>query len=266
MQEYQATKHLYAELIPLKSKPETIINEFVANFSIPLDCSFITSERLFQIFCHKSFTHENRDFEKSNERLEFVGDAVLDLIISEKIFEKYPEKAEGELSKLRSSLVNEQSLTYLAEKLKLSRHILMGRGELKVEGHKKSSLLSDTFEALLGGIFLDHGFEKARSFFDEMLVFLTIKHNFEFISEKALQEFDAKTKLQEIVMEKYKQVPTYKVSDSKEGNETIFEVEFMVGDICISKMSGSSKKKTMQNLAQKILNENLLTQYSEKLC
>lgn len=266
MQEYQATKHLYAELIPLKSSPKEIISEFAKNFTIPVDCSFINEERLFQIFCHKSFTHENREFEKNNERLEFVGDAVLDLVVSKKIFEKYPEKSEGELSKLRSSLVNEQSLAKLAEKLNLSAHILLGKGELKVSGHLKSSLLSDTFEALLGAIFLDHGLDKTQEVFTEMLAYFKTKHDFEFISEVALKEFDAKTKLQEVVMEKYKQMPTYEVSDLKNGKDTVFEVEFKVGDITISKMSGNSKKKTMQNLAQKILNENLLNKYSEKLC
>ena len=101
-----------------------------------------------------------------NEKLEFIGDAVLGLLVGNKIYALFPDKSEGELSRLRSALVNEHLLSIMSEKLALGEYLLLGMGELKEKGNEKKSILSDTFEALLGGVFIDHGFKGAEEFFD----------------------------------------------------------------------------------------------------
>lgn len=266
MQNYQASQFLYGELIPLKIGTEEIRAKFSEKLDISLDLSFLSVERQFQVFTHKSFTHENKDFKLNNERLEFVGDAVLDLLISDLIFKKFMDKSEGELSKIRSSLVNEKSLAEVAQKLELGKYILLGRGELKLKGHEKKSLLSDVFEALLGAIYMDHGYPKAQSFFQDLLSYLEEKFQWNFLDLRSLENFDAKTKLQEIVMEKYKEVPTYEAAERIENKESTFTVKAFVKGVEIAELSGPSKKKTTQALAKKILDENLLEKYSEKLC
>lgn len=266
MKDFQASQYLYTELIPLKVPPLEIKNEFSKKVNLPIDTSFLSVERLFQIFSHKSFTHENPSFNLNNERLEFVGDAVLDLLVGGQIFKRYPESSEGELSKLRSSLVNEKSLADFAFKINIGAHVLLGKGELKLMGHEKASILSDTFEALLGGVYIDHGFEKTESFFDDLLEYLNEKHRFDFLSSASLELFDAKTKLQEITMKDFKEVPIYHVEDVTNDDGPKFKVQIFIKDQLISSLLGDSKKKTMQKLAQKVLDEKLLEKYSEKLC
>ena len=266
MKEYQASQYLYTELIPLKTPPTEIRDKFSSNLNLPINCSFLSSERLFQIFSHKSFTHENQNFELNNERLEFIGDAVLDLLVGQKIFERYPDHSEGLLSKLRSSLVNEKSLAKIASKINLGAYVLLGKGELKLAGFEKKSILSDTFEALLGGIHIDHGYSKTQQFFDELLAYLRERHNWDFLSAESLENFDAKTKLQELTMKEFKEIPRYEINELPGESDPQFEVQIFLKDQMISKMSGSSKKKTMQILAQKVLDEELIKKYSEKLC
>lgn len=266
MKKYQASQYLYTELIPLKTPNDKIRVEFSKKVNLPIDCSFLSTERLFQVFSHKSFTHENQGFELNNERLEFVGDAVLDLIISEKIFSRYPDKSEGELSKLRSSLVNEKSLARVSDSIGLGSYVLLGKGELKLTGFEKSSILSDTFEALLGGIHLDHGFEQVKRTLEELLTYLSERYQWDFLNAESLVNFDAKTKLQEITMKDFKEIPRYVVEEVKTSKQPQYEVKIFIKDQLISSLAGSSKKGTMQALAQKVINENLIKKYSEKLC
>ena len=258
MKEYQASQYLYTELIPLKTSPNEIRDEFARRMNLAIECRFLSTERLFQIFSHKSFIHENPKFEVDNERLEFIGDAVLDLIIGEMIFKRYPEKSEGELSKLRSSLVNEKSLAMISEKLNIGAFVLLGKGELKLSGFEKTSILSDTFEALLGGIHIDHGYLKVFEFFSNLMVYLNEQHHIDFLDAESLENFDAKTKLQELTMKECKEVPRYEVEELKNDNETQFEVKMFLKTKLISSMTGVSKKKTMQALAQKVLEEKLI--------
>jgi ribonuclease-3 len=250
----QITFYLNETLLPFAHTKEILFEEFSKNVNLPIDTSFLTPARLFEIFTHKSFHHENNRSTPHNERLEFLGDAVLDLIISDKLIRQYPEKSEGDLSKLRSALVNENSLSSMSRKLKLNQFILLGRGELKAEGFSKDSILSDVFEALLGGVYLDHGASKAFDFFDEILRFLTDKHDFVLMSDKHLNQFDAKTKLQELVMKDYKVTPNYEINEVNNN----FEIQFKINEVVIAEHTSISKKKGMQELARKILNEELL--------
>jgi ribonuclease-3 len=250
----QITYYLNETLLPFAHTKEILFEEFSKNVHLPINISFLKPSRLFEVFTHKSFHHENNKSTPHNERLEFLGDAILDLIISEKLIRQYPDKSEGDLSKLRSALVNETSLSFIASKLKLNQFILLGKGELKAQGSSKDSILSDAFEALLGGIYLDHGAQKTFEVFDEILLFLKDKHDFVLMTDTHLKQFDAKTKLQEIVMKDYKVTPSYEINEI----DNNFEIEFKINDFTIAKHSSISKKKGMQELARKILNEELL--------
>ena len=213
------------------------------------------SEPMISSLIHKSFKHENSiDFDH-NERLEFLGDSVLQLMISEKLMAKFPDFSEGQLSKLRSALVNESSLTRLANIMGLSPFIFLGKGELKEQGHLKNSILSDTFEAYLGALYLEFGYKECVSFIDKLLDAYLVKHQKEFIHAELTKTFDAKTKLQEITMSKFKQTPEYRCETVKEKGQEKFSISVYVDQKKLGELVHLSKKKGMQELAKIILEE-----------
>ncbi|MBD64231.1 MAG: ribonuclease III [Halobacteriovoraceae bacterium] len=248
----QISKNIFDELIPLnpKNKVREIQNFVAKTVADNSDLPELDSHILTQALTHKSFAHEVSHELENNEVLEFLGDAVLDLIVSEKLMELYPNVSEGKLSKLRSSIVNEKSLTTFSEALKLGQFLLVGKGELKSDGHMKSSLLSNAFEAVIGAIYKNKGLEAARSFFYETVD----KADQDTWSLESLESFDAKTRLQEMVMKKYQTLPEYK----SESVDDEFKIKCFIRNQEIAQVTHSSKKKGMQELAQKILNENLL--------
>jgi len=132
-----------------------------------LDHTFARPELLATALTHSSFANERGDIANHNERLEFLGDAVLELCVSEEIFARYPESPEGELTLLRSQLVNEGSLAAMAKALRLEEHIRLGKGEENQGGRARPALLSDVFEAVIGALFLDGGYAAARRFVAE---------------------------------------------------------------------------------------------------
>lgn len=211
----------------------------------------LASERVTKAFTHKSFAHELGNTLAHNEVLEFLGDAVLELVVTEVLLENYPTLEEGKLSKLRSSIVNEKTLSSLAQTLKLSEFILVGKGELKSKGYEKSSLLSNTLEALLGAIYQEHGFMKAKEFF----IKLTQNLGEDIWSLDTLLQFDAKSRLQELTMKKFKITPRYECTNS---DDQSFAITCFLGETLVATHSHISKKKGMQELAYKILNEQLL--------
>ena len=216
------------------------------------------SPNLFTALVHKSFKHEKNVIEKNNEKLEFLGDAVLELIISEFLFQSYPDKSEGDLSKLRSAIVNETTLTEIAKHIDLGRFILLGKGELKEKGYEKESLLSDTFEAILGAIYLDQGLDKTVLLFGKLLQDIKTKTGHDYLSENIILSFDAKSKLQEIVMKKYKTTPRYEAHEIESAQGKVFEVTLIVGEKTFGKTQHASKKKAMQLLAKEVLEKNIL--------
>ena len=208
------------------------------------------------VFGHKSFVHENiNGLFESYERLEFLGDAVLQLIISQKLFKKFPDFTEGDLSKMRSALVNEQILSQLFSVLNLENYILLGRGELKENGHLKTSIQSNVYEAILGSLYVEEGMESAEAFLDETIRLFEQKFNKVFFSIDITKSFDAKTKLQELVMKKYQTLPKYNI---KEVNGSMFEITLEIDKQQVGKVQNASKKKGMQVLAKKILEKNIL--------
>ncbi|MEN8264751.1 MAG: ribonuclease III [Nitrospirota bacterium] len=192
---------------------------------------------------HKSFAHENqKKIIPFNERMEFLGDSVLELIISEYLFSSYEDYNESDLSKMKAYVVQESTLAETSKALDIGSYLRLGKGEEMTGGREKPSLLADAFEALLAAIYLDGGFKKARLF---VLANLTNK-----IDELAKNNFifDFKTKFQEVVQAEFGVLPKY-LTHKEEGPEhrKTFEVKVYIND----KYLGSGKGKTKKAAAQK---------------
>ncbi len=234
---------------------EDLINYFVKNIDIDkFDYQFKSKDLLLRAFTHKSFAHEAKIDLKNNERLEFLGDSVLSLIISEYIFKHYKDVREGDLSKLRSSIVNEETLYEFAKYLNLSKFVLIGKGELLGKGYEKKSILSDCFEAILGAIYLDSDFSTTQK------VLLDFIQNFESNNYKVFiedldQTKDPKTRLQELIYKKYKVYPKYEAFELKDQN--LFKVTLKIEDKDILTITNQSKKNAMALLAKETLAKEL---------
>ncbi len=136
-----------------------------SNFEEQIGVDFKNKDLLKQAFVHRSYLNENRDFPLGhNERLEFLGDAVLELVITDYLFVKYPEKPEGEMTSLRSSLVNSNTLFSVGQTLKINDFLLLSRGEAKDTGRARQYILANTMEAIIGAIYIDQGYESAKKF------------------------------------------------------------------------------------------------------
>jgi ribonuclease-3 len=199
---------------------------------------------------HKSFVNENPELEREdNERLEFLGDAVLDLAVGHLLMESFPVRSEGELSKRRAAIVNEQGLSDVATELRLGEWLFLGRGEEQTGGRRKASLLADAFEAVLAAIYLDGGFDAA---------FGVIRRLFAGrmgAGEKPGGE-DWKTQLQELVQAEMRTVPRYiVVGEHGPDHEKTFEVGVQVGGRELARAHGRSKKEAEQRAARRALEE-----------
>lgn len=198
---------------------------------------------------HKSYANETRlSSLDHNERLEYLGDAVLELGISDLIMHHFPESNEGDMSKLRASVVNETTLSEIARALELGKYLFLSRGEEQCLGREKNSLLADALEAMLGAIYLDGGypvaFKTVSGLFKEMIVRATRED----ISR------DYKTKLQEEAQLRFKLIPQYRlVSESGPDHEKTFEVHLVLSGKKISQGRGKSKKQAEQIAAQEAL-------------
>src|SRR5919109_4987319 len=212
-----------------------------------LEYRFHRLELLNQALTHRSYVHEQRAPAQHNERLEFLGDAVLDLVISDYCYRRFADLSEGELSKLRASLVNEGNLAGIARRLQLGSYLLVGRGEELTGGRAKASLLADTLEAVLAAIYLDSSLAESyqvilRCFQDDLDTVLNDGHQ------------DYKSELQEYTQEKFACVPTYVVvREQGPDHEKIFEVEIAVGGQFHGFGAGKSKKEAEQEAARRVL-------------
>jgi ribonuclease III len=220
------------------------------SLQISLAYSFNDINLLRQAMTHRSFVNEHLGSKlKHNERLEFLGDAVLNLSLSTMLLDQYPDLPEGHLSKIRAGQVNEKSLADLSLQLGLGGYLLIGKGEERTGGREKPSLLADTFEAVLGAIYLDGGFNSALSF---------IKSLFQSQFEKAntFSTQDYKTLLQEYCQGKLKTVPDYKVfREEGPDHKKIFFVEVIIQGQVISIGKGRTKKDAQQKAAEKALGQ-----------
>lgn len=203
---------------------------------------------------HKSFANEQSggasSVQTDNERLEFLGDAVLDLALSDILMNRFADNTEGALSKKRASLVNEDSLARLAAELKLEESIRLGKGEAKSGGLQKPRILASTLEALLGAVYTDGGFEAAKlavaKLFESRLI--------EISGTEGDFSSDFKTRLQERVQESFKNTPTYHVeTESGPDHDKIFEISVKVDGEVLATGTGKSKKAAEQDAAKKAL-------------
>lgn len=198
---------------------------------------------LKQALCHSSYANEHRQEQlHDNERLEFLGDAVLELISSDHLFHQHPDMPEGKMTKLRASIVCEPTLALCAKEFNLSKYLLLGKGEEHTGGRTRNSIISDAMEALIGAIYLDGGFASAKEFIDHFIL-TDIEHKKLF--------FDSKTILQEIVQRDYKEEEIhYEIIDEKGPDHAkIFEVKVKIGTWTAGIGSGSTKKAAEQEAA-----------------
>lgn len=207
---------------------------------------FDNREFLEHALRHSSFVNETPDKDvQDNERLEFLGDSVLSLIISHLLIDRFPDLNEGNLSKIRSSLVNENQLSGIARKIELGEFLRLGRGEVQSGGQDKNSILADGLEALLAAVYLDGGFHQA---------FDVVKRHFSDILD-GLALFDElqdyKSRVQEIVQATGQSSPLYRiVREAGPDHDKTFEAELTIGDISFRGI-GKSKKTAEQAAAQK---------------
>ncbi|MBQ3092375.1 MAG: ribonuclease III [Clostridia bacterium] len=204
---------------------------------------------LANALCHSSYANEHRAHHvKSNERLEYLGDAVLGMISAEYIFNTYTELPEGEMTKLRASIVCEQSLFEFAQEIGLGQYLLLGKGEINGGGNKRPSVLSDAVEAVLAAIYLDGGIEAAKDF---ILEFIICKAD---MIAKGHKLIDYKTSLQEIVQKNHQETLSYhlKAESGPDHNKT-FVIEVHINSNPIAVGEGRSKKLAEQAAAKAAL-------------
>jgi len=197
----------------------------------------------------QALTHRSYSRGSNNERLEFLGDSVLNLVISENIYLREPEASEGELSRIRAALVKEEALAQVARDMGLGDYINLGGGELKSGGYRRSSILSDTLEAIIGAIYLDGGFDAAR----ESTTALYRNYLRNLPDSSSLK--DDKTRLQEHLQSKQIELPEYKVVQTVgKSHDQVFTVTCRVDSIALeSTGKGLSRKKAEQDAAHKAL-------------
>ncbi len=210
-----------------------------------------TDLRLLQkALIHASFAFEQSEDCKNNETLEFLGDAVLDLVVGYILFQRYPEMKEGELTKFRAALVNEIHLAEMARKIELGRFLFLGKGEEASSGRNKSSILSSAFEAVIGAIFEDGGYDTVTE---------RVEHYFlPSITEKKeeLLVADAKSRLQERLQERHNEAPQYRL-DAEEGpsHQRLFRVSVVFRGEVLGQGAAGSKKEAEQRAAAAALQE-----------
>ncbi len=210
---------------------------------------FKNKNLLKQAFCHRSFLNENPELGlEHNERLEFLGDAVLELVVTEYLFEEYPDKPEGELTNWRASLVNAKQLSRIAQDLQFNDFLLLSRGEEKEGGKARQYILANAFEAFLGAAYLDLGYDKCRAFLRKHL----IKDLSKIIAEGLFR--DAKSFFQEEAQEKAGITPVYKVlKDWGPDHDKHFVVGVYLDKQLVAEGEGSSKQEAEEQAAKKAL-------------
>ncbi len=205
-----------------------------------------TEKRLLgQAVTHSSFSNEQKiNKYKNYERLEFLGDAVLELLSSQFFFETYPDMSEGEMTRLRSSMVCEPALAFCARDLDLGKYILLGKGEEATGGRKRDSIISDVMEAVLGAIYLDGGLLEADKFVRKFIL--------SDLENKQLF-YDSKTLLQEQVQKEGKTLTYELVSESGPDHEKVFVVEAVIDGKTVGRGQGRNKKTAQQQAAYQVL-------------
>jgi ribonuclease III len=218
-------------------------------FETRIGFTFRDKKFLETAFTHRSYLNENRaPGREHNERMEFLGDAVLELAVTEFLFAKYQEKAEGELTAYRAALVNTVSISDAASKLGMNDFLLLSKGEAKDTGRARQIILANAFEALIGALYLDQGYVAAKDFIAKQL----FGKSDEIVEKKLWQ--DAKSRFQEVAQEVMGITPSYKLVDqSGPDHDKRFLIGAYVGAEKVSIGEGKSKQEAEQDAAQKAL-------------
>ena len=220
--------------------------KLLANLEKSIEYWFNDKSLLFKAVTHTSYAHENvRENIMHNERLEFLGDSALGLILAEYLFSKYPEKREGKLSLMKSWLESETQLAVIADEINLGSYLFIGVGEEKSNGRKRSALLADAMEAVIGAVYLDGGLEAVKE-----LIFHLFKNHFSNI-EKNSEKINFKNLLQMKLQRNGKSIPNYfLVSCKGPAHKKDFVVEVKLGDEVLGQGNGKSKKEAEMNAAE----------------
>ncbi len=220
-----------------------------SEFEKKINYAFKSATLLEQAFTHRSYLNENRAAGREhNERLEFLGDAVLELVVTEFLYAKYPESPEGDLTAYRAALVNTVSIADAATKLGMNEYLLLSRGESRDTGRARQIILANAFEALIGAIYLDSGYDAAKSFIATQLF-----HKTDDVVSKRLWQ-DAKSKLQELAQDQLSITPKYELVDqSGPDHDKRFVVAAFIGKEKLASGEGRSKQEAEQDAAQKAL-------------
>ncbi len=203
---------------------------------------------LEEALSHSSFVNEQDDANiKDNERFEFLGDAVLNLVVGHILIQRYPDLNEGDLSRMRAGLVNESQLANIARAIDLGSFLRLGKGEIQTNGREKNSILADTFEAVIAAVYIDGGFDE---------VFKMIEKHFSDLLNSIvalLYDHDYKSRVQELVQESHKTIPQYRVlQESGPDHDKTFKVQLDVREVKTEGI-GKSKKMAEQDAARKAL-------------
>ena len=210
-----------------------------------LDYEFQNPELLIKALTHSSF--QNKRKKENNERLEFLGDAVISLAVTHILMERFPRATEGEMSRFRASIVSENSLSSVATNLGVGEMLLLGKGEEKSGGREKDSILADALEAIFGALYLDAGFPRTLKIAKK--IFSPLVDN----GEK--MESDHKSRLQEMTQKLFGTLPEYRVIEEKgPPHKKIFKMALFINKQLIAEAEGSSKKEAEQKLAKEGLN------------
>lgn len=225
--------------------PEALHEAFTAVDHAPLleKLGIGLSDKLLCLaLTHRSFANENGML-PNNERLEFLGDAVLGLSVATKLYHQYPDRPESDISKMRASIVSRYGLADIAREIGLGEHILLGKGEESTDGRSKESILADTTEAILGALYIEHGFEPARD-----VVLRLFKHKIDTASAKGLHQ-DWKTTLQEKIAEKRLSAPVYESEAAGPEHDQIFTSHVYIDGELKGTGTGTNKKLAEQSAA-----------------
>ena len=196
---------------------------------------------------HSSYANERwHNSLLSNERLEFLGDAILGMTVAKFLYQSFPDRPEGELTRMRADMVCEQTLAKVAAKIELGRHLLLGNGEEQGGGRTRNSILADAVESVIAATYLDGGLEAAQRFIEK---FVLVE-----VPVKRLHNADYKTALQELVQQKKNQVLSYGlIGESGPDHDKKFDVEVKLNGVVVGTGSGSSKKRAEQDAARAAL-------------
>jgi ribonuclease-3 len=213
--------------------------ELLEGIEKALDYRFSNREHLVEALTHRSLSMVSGSECRDNQRLEFFGDAVLGLLVSRRLLTRFPSMGEGDLSRIRASLVDESALAGIADGIELGKFLFLGRGEEKTGGRKKKSILSDGLEALLAAVYLDGGIEAAEQLVDRFFGPLLESIEIDAIGR------DNKTRFQELCHALYGKAPQYVLKISGPDHDRLFAITARIGETCLGRGAGKSKRKRL---------------------